>query len=282
MTKAWNDLAELEEAQASSNGNNLLLVDGNNVSYRWIQRPNYDDFADDFQRTIHSLARSYSCSKTIVCFDYGKSYYRMGLHDEYKASRKKPDTEEDIKKYDDFFKVLNTIPEILKEECLKFRGIEADDLITYLSTRLVDKYDKIWIVSSDRDLYQLVSDKVNIFNIFSRKEIDEEYLQEKYKLSPSKYLFSRIIEGDVSDNILGVEGIGPKRALTLVEKYGTLENLIKALPIKGKAQYIQNLNSSKDKLLRNEKLINLKKYNKDAILLGKEGPECWETLEKIC
>jgi DNA polymerase-1 len=127
-------------------------------------------------------------------------------------------------------------------------------------------------------MYQLLSDKVSIFNIFSRKEIDFNIFLEEFKLTPEEYLFSRILEGDKSDNILGVEGIGPKRAQQLAKEYKTLDNLIKSLPIKGKAKYINNLNASKEKLLVNEQLISLKKYNQKVVDYAKDGKEVWEVL----
>tara|TARA_Y100001963_G_scaffold30770_1_gene42224 strand:- start:196 stop:1050 length:855 start_codon:yes stop_codon:yes gene_type:complete len=271
-TKSWNDLAELNIVIDSSY-NNLLLVDANNVAYRWLQRVNYNNFASDYQRTIQSLSKSYEASKTIVCFDFGRSYYRMNMYDEYKQNRKKPKEEDEAKKYEEFFGVLNALPEALNEEVLKFRGIEADDIITYLVKHVAKSFDHTWIISSDRDLYQLIDDNVSIFNIFSRKEITKQTLKENFDLSPDEYLLSRIIEGDKSDNIIGVEGIGPKRAQGLAKEHKTFETLLKSLPVKGRAKYIQNLNASRDVLERNEKLISLKKYNEDAIISGKYGEE---------
>jgi 5'-3' exonuclease len=272
MTKSWNDLADLQEPDYSTY-NNLLIIDANNLSYRWLQRPNYDSFGDDFIRTIQSLAKSYEAQRTIVCFDFGKSYYRMDMHDEYKGTRKKPQDEDEIKKYEDFFAVLNALPDELDEEVLKFRGVEADDILAWITQNISDRYDHTWVVSSDRDLYQLIDDNVSIFNIFSRKEVTIQTLQEDFEITPSQYMLSRIIEGDKSDNILGIEGIGPKRAQTLAKEYETLDNLLEALPIKGRSKYIQNLNAGRDQLIRNEKLINLKQYCVEAICAGKEGEE---------
>jgi len=272
MTKSWNDLADLQEPDYSTY-NNLLIIDANNLSYRWLQRPNYDSFGDDFIRTIQSLSKSYEAQRTIVCFDFGKSYYRMDMHDEYKGTRKKPQDEEEIKKYEDFFAVLNSLPDELDEEVLKFRGVEADDILAWITQNISNRYDHTWIVSSDRDLYQLIDDNVSIFNIFSRKEVTIQSLEDDFEVTPSQYMLSRIIEGDKSDNILGIEGIGPKRAQTLAKEYGTLDKLLEALPIKGRSKYIQNLNAGKDQLIRNEKLINLKQYCVDAICAGKEGDE---------
>jgi len=277
MTKSWNDLADLQEPDYSTY-NNLLIIDANNLSYRWLQRPNYDSFGADFIRTIQSLSKSYEAARTIVCFDFGKSYYRMDMHEEYKGTRKKPKEEEEIKKYEAFFAVLNDLPDQLDEEVLKFRGVEADDLLAWITQNVSDKYDHTWIVSSDKDLIQLVDDNVSIFNIFGRKEVTKQSLFEDLGLVPSEFMLSRIIEGDKSDNIIGIEGIGPKRAQTLAKEYKTLNDLIEALPIKGRSKYIQNLNAGLDTLVRNEKLINLKKYCVDAICAGKEGNE---TLEKL-
>ena len=272
MTKSWNDLADLQEPDYSTY-NNLLIIDANNLSYRWLQRPNFDSFGDDFVRTIQSLAKSYEATRTIVCFDFGKSYYRMDMHDEYKGTRKKPQDEEEIKKYESFFAVHNSLPEELDEEVLKFRGVEADDILAWITQNISDRYDHTWIVSSDRDLYQLIDNNVSVFNIFSRKEITLQTLEDDFEITPDLYMLSRIIEGDKSDNILGIEGIGPKRAQALAKEYNTLDNLITALPIKGRSKYIQNLNAGKEQLVRNEKLINLKAYCVDAICAGKEGDE---------
>jgi DNA polymerase-1 len=150
-------------------------------------------------------------------------------------------------------------------EHFKFKGIEADDLIAYFSKNLNSKYSHTWIVSSDRDLYQLIKEDVSIFNMYSRKEIDLQYLLDNFELTPREYAMARIIEGDSGDNISGVEGIGPKRSIALVKEYKTLDNLINSLPIVGKAKYIQNLNKSVDTLTRNEKLINLLDYIEDVL-----------------
>ena len=280
MTKSWNDLADLQEPDYS-NYNNLLIVDANNLSYRWLQRPNYDSFGADFIRTIQSLSKSYEAARTIVCFDFGKSYYRMDMHEEYKGTRKKPQEEEEIKKYEAFFAVLNDLPDQLDEEVLKFRGVEADDILAWITQNVSNKYDHTWIVSSDKDLIQLVDENVSIFNIFGRKEVTKQSLHEDLGLVPSEFMLSRIIEGDKSDNIIGIEGIGPKRAQTLAKEYKTLPNLLEALPIKGRAKYIQNLNAGVETLIRNEKLINLKKYCEDAIVSGKEGEKPLAELNRL-
>lgn len=276
--KGWNDLAAVQNQLGEKN--NLIIIDGNNLAYRWIQRKNYNHFEEDYIRTIESLGNSYKASRTIVCFDFGKSYYRINLSDSYKGTRKKPTDEEEIKKYQEFFDCLNIIYDELTYDKHKYRGIEADDLMAFLVLKLSLSYEHTWIISSDRDLYQLVNDNVSIFNIFSRREINLESLQNNFEITPTEYLLSRYIEGDKSDAIIGVQGIGPKRAQELAKKYQNLPELIKALPVKGKSKYIQNLNQSKKLLERNEQMINLIKYNKNAIIAGKDGEEVWKGLNK--
>ena len=276
--KGWNDLAAVQNQLGEKN--NLLIVDGNNLAYRWIQRRNYNHFEEDYVRTIESLGNSYKAERIIVCFDFGKSYYRMNISDDYKSTRKKPTDEEEIKKYHEFFDCLNAIYDDLTYDKHKYRGIEADDLMTFLVLKLSPSYEHTWILSSDRDLYQLIDEDVSIFNIFSRKEITIDYLAESFEITPQEFLLSRYIEGDKSDAIIGVAGIGPKRAPTLAKTYKDFSTLLAALPVKGKSQYIRNLNDSKSLLKRNEKMINLSKYNKDAIIAGKDGDEVWKGLNK--
>ena len=280
MTKSWNDLEDVKQSDYND-FNNLLVVDGNNVSYRYIQRANYDSYEDDFKRTIASLARSYKARRTIVCFDFGKSYYRKNLLEDYKGTRKQAETEEEIAHAEKFFAVLNRLPDELDEEVLKFRGTEADDTIAYMTQNVSPRYEHTWIVSSDKDIIQLVDDNISIFNIFSRKEITKQYLQDELQLTPSEFMLSRIIEGDKGDNIIGIEGIGPKRAQTLAREYKTLDKLLAALPIKSKSQYITNLNAGRDRLIRNETLINLKAYHQTAINAGKEGDDPMEILSEL-
>lgn len=282
MDTGWDDLAELEVAQEAQR-ENLMLLDGNNVAYRYIKRANYNSFTEDYIRTIESLARSYDAKRVIVCYDFGKSYYRNEVYPEYKDNRSPPKDPEEKQKYDEFFECLNYTISILPErgiEFYKFRGVEADDLIAFFVQNLADNYNHTWIISSDRDLYQLLEEDVSIFNMFSRKEITLASLKEDKDCSPEEHMLAKIIEGDKGDNIFGIEGIGEKRALTIAKQYHTLDKLLEALPIKGsKAKYIANLNAGKDKLILNEKLINLVDYNQEAIEMGKEEVEAWLKLQ---
>ena len=282
-TKGWNDLSELETyvpQKAVTEGKGVLICDGNNIGYRYLQHKNFYNFKDDYCRTIDSLAKSYKCKDILVAFDFGKSYYRTALYPEYKATRKKPE-EHQKEHYERFFECLNDVADTIPFAVAKFRGVEADDLITYAVLKNRNTADHIWIISSDRDIYQLLDDNINIFNLFTRKEITKASLFDSLEVTPKEYMVSRIISGDDGDNIIGIEGIGEKRSIALVKEYKTLSSLLEALPIKGRSKYIQNLNAGKDILIRNEKLINLVKYNEEAILSGKDEEITLERLNAI-
>jgi len=275
MSASWNDLAELEQDKYEEN--NLLLIDANNVAFRYLHRPNFDDYSQEYIKTISSLGKSYSAKRIVCCFDVGASSYRKAIYPGYKQNRKVERTEEEKIRFTGFFNCLKDTTELLPFEHYKFKGIEADDLITYLANNLKDQYDNVWIVSSDRDLYQLLDHNVNIFNLFSRKEITLDSLHEDWEFTPQEFLFSRIIEGDKSDGIMGIEGIGKKRSQSLVKEYKNLDNLINNLPIAGKAKYIQNLNSGKETLLLNKQLMDLNTYLEEAINMS-ENPEVIKTI----
>jgi 5'-3' exonuclease len=281
MSISWDDLSDLIQAkEEDKNNNNLLIVDGVNLAFRYLQRKNYDNFTEDYIRTVTSLGKSYQAKRIICCFDSGASAYRKAIFPEYKDNRKVERTEEEQERFTAFFNCLNETIDALPCEHFKFKGIEADDIIAYFVKHIHKKYDHVWLVSSDRDLYQLLRDNVSIFNMYSRKEITVDTLLETTGLTPKEYALSRIIEGDTGDNIKGIEGIGPKRAADLVKEYKTLENLLSSLPIKGKAKYIQNLNAGSDTLIRNEKLINLLNYNNETIASVEKKDLVIELLEK--
>jgi 5'-3' exonuclease len=265
MTKGWDDLSEIAVQREVKEGNNLLLVDGVNLAFRYLQRKNFDNYSEDYIRTINSLAKSYNAKRVICCFDSGASSYRKAIFPEYKQNRKIQRSEEEQERFTAFFNCLSTTIEELPFEHYKFKGIEADDLIAYFAVKISNKYEHTWIVSSDRDLFQLLTPKVSIFNLYSRKEITVDSLLEQYSLSPREYSYARMIEGDAGDGVPGIEGIGPKRSTALILEYGDITSLISALPIKGKAKYITNLNEGIETLKRNERLINLVDYLELAI-----------------
>ena len=272
MSVSWDDLSDVVTAKEKfPEKNNVMLVDGVNLSFRYFNRSNYDNFTTDYINTIESLSRSYSAKRVICCFDSGSSNYRKIIFPQYKDNRKQQRTPEEQERFDGFFECLSNTIDELPFEHYKFKGVEADDLIAYLALNLKG-YSHTWIISSDRDLLQLLTDTTSIFSTQTRKEKTVGSLFIDTELTPKEYMLSRIIEGDSGDNIDGISGIGPKRATDLVKTYKSLTGLIDALPIKSKSKYIQNLNSGVELLKRNEQLINLLDHCEKAIGMG-DNPE---------
>ena len=281
MSVSWDDLSDIaENKEVEKPSNNLILLDSTNLAFRYLQRKNFDNYVDDYIKTVTSLGRSYQTKRIICCFDSGASAYRKAIYPIYKDNRKVERTPEEQERFTAFFNCLNEVVDELPYEHFKFKGIEADDLIAYFVKNLSHKFDHTWIISSDRDLYQLLREDVSIFNIYARKEVTVESLFQDTGLSPREYAMSRIIEGDSGDNIKGIEGIGPKRAQALVKEYKTLDNLISKLPLPGKAKYIQNLNNGRETLVLNEQLINLIAHNKTAISASEKSDAVLDLLGK--
>lgn len=263
--------------------NSLLVVDGLNAAFRY---QDYDDFTDDYIRTVKSLAKSYRCSKIIIAADKGSSKYRKELYPDYKANRKEKyavQTDEEREKFEKFFQNWESTWLVLQQEftTLRFQGVEADDIAAYIVKKQPKyKIDHIWLSSSDRDWNLLVNPTVSQFSLVTRKETTLENWHERHDCQPDQYADLKALMGDAGDNIKGVQGIGPKRALQLLNEYGSLFDIIEAIPLPGKSKYIQELNKSSELLELNMKLVDLKTYCEDA--LGLEVcQEINKTLEQL-
>ena len=260
---------------------NLLIVDGLNVAFRW-KHQNILDFKYDYIRTIESLAKSYKAGTIIVCADGGSSY-RKEIFPEYKANRKErfaDQTEQEAKEFEMFMAEFQDTLTLIKEKypVFHFRGVEADDIAAYI-TQSID-YDECWLISSDKDWDLLISDKVSRFSTVTRKETTVHNWDEHYDFEIEDYITFKCLTGDKGDNVPGVPGVGPKRAVQLMEQYGTVFDIYDACPIDGRYKYIQAVNENAEQLLMNVELMDLVTYCEDAI--GEENKEVINnTLGKI-
>ena len=260
---------------------NLLIVDGLNVAFRW-KHQNILDFKYDYIRTIESLAKSYKAGTIIVCADGGSSY-RKEIFPEYKANRKErfaDQTEQEAKEFEMFMAEFQDTLTLIKEKypVFHFRGVEADDIAAYI-TQNID-YDECWLISSDKDWDLLISDKVSRFSTVTRKETTVHNWDEHYDFEIEDFISFKCLTGDKGDNVPGVPGVGPKRAVQLMEQYGTVFDIYDACPLEGRYKYIQAVNENAEQLLTNVELMDLVTYCEDAI--GEENKEVIKnTLGKI-
>lgn len=264
MSKTFTQVTESE--------NTLMIVDSLNLAFRY-KHSGATDFAEDYLRTVQSLKKSYKASKVIIAGDQGSSSYRKSIYPEYKQNRKDKFAEQtDAEKaafelfFEDFTKTLDHIANETDYPVIRMPGVEADDIAAYIvSKKSKLPIDSIWLISSDRDWDLLVQDNVSRFSYVTRKEVTVDNWNTHYEFSPEDYISIKCLTGDSGDNVIGVPGIGPKRAVSLVHEYGSTWDIIASIPISGRYKYIEALNQCKDQLILNYKLMDLVTHCAEAL-----------------
>ncbi len=187
-----------------------------------------------------------------VIFDSARKTFRNEIYSDYKANRSEaPDD-------------LAPQFEYIRKSVLAFNlpsvdlpNYEADDLIATYVDQILKKGAKVTIVSSDKDLMQLYKKGVRIFDPMKNKFITDDDVVKKFGVDASKVIDVQSLAGDSSDNVPGVPGIGVKTAAELINKYGTLENLLKSAHEIKQNKRRETLLENKDKALISKKLVTL-------------------------
>jgi DNA polymerase-1 len=156
-----------------------------------------------------------------VVFDRSEITFRNELYTEYKAHR--PPAPEDLAPQ---FPLVRRATEAFGLPSIEMDGYEADDIIATYARQAEAKGAKVVIVSSDKDLMQLVSDRVTMLDTMKNKVIDRDGVIEKFGCPPEKVIEAQALIGDSTDNVPGAPGIGPKTACQLLEEYGDLDTLL--------------------------------------------------------
>jgi 5'-3' exonuclease len=258
--------------KATESNNTLLIVDALNLAFRY-KHSGATDFATDYIRTVDSLKKSYKASHVIIACDQGSSSYRKNLSPEYKQNRKdKQEQQTDAERaafeifFEDFLATIQTIETTTTYPVLRFQGVEADDIAAYIvSQKSKLSTEDIWLISSDRDWDLLVQPGVSRFSYVTRKEVTIDNWNDHYEFNPEDYISIKCLTGDTGDNVAGVPGIGPKRAVALVNEFGSTWDIIASIPIAGKYKYIQELNKCHDTLMLNYQLMDLVTHCREAI-----------------
>lgn len=155
-----------------------------------------------------------------VVLDAGRETFRNEIFQDYKGNR--PDAPPDLIPQ---FPYIRKVLDAMNIFPLELEGFEADDLIATLSQRFSSDEIEVVIVSSDKDLMQLVGGRVKILDTVKSKWIGIEGVKEKFGVTPDKVVDVVGLMGDAVDNIPGVKGIGEKTAIALIQKYDSLENV---------------------------------------------------------
>ena len=254
----------------NENPNCTLIVDALNLAFRW-KHQGRTDFRYEYVNTVQSLARSYDCKKVIITADWGSSTYRKSINSEYKQNRKDKfaeQSEEERIAFEEFFEEFEATLELLAEDYVvfRFRGVEADDIAAHLVKQRND-YDLeyIWLISSDRDWDLLIQENVARFSYVTRKEVTLENWSTHYDVAPEEYISLKCLTGDKGDNVPGIPGIGPKRAIGLIQEYGSAIDIYDAIPIESRYKHIQALNDNAEQIIQNYELMDLISFCDDAI-----------------
>jgi DNA polymerase I len=243
----------------------LLLLDGHSLAYRAFFALPVENFSTTtgqptnavygFTAMLINVLRDEQPTHVAVAFDRGEPTFRHEQYVEYKANRRETP--------EDFRSQLSLIFEVLDAlgiRRLSAPGYEADDLIATLATEAADDGMDVLIVTGDRDVLQLVSDKVTV--LMTRRGITEmtrftpEAVLEKYGLTPDQYPDFAAVRGDPSDNLPGIPGVGEKTATKWIAEFGSLQALVDRVDeVKGKAG--DALREHLGGVLRNRQLTSL-------------------------
>jgi DNA polymerase-1 len=175
-----------------------------------------------FTNMLVKLIEDYRDEKLIVIFDAARENFRNKIYKDYKANR--GETPEDLIPQFDLIKKCVSAFNIPQ---LEIEGFEADDIIATYSVEASKINIPSLIVSSDKDLMQLVNEKVQMLDPMKNKKIGINEVIAKFGVEPNKVVQIQALMGDKVDNIPGALGIGPKIALELINEYGDIESLIK-------------------------------------------------------
>ena len=192
-------------------------------------------------------------SPLAVIFDAKGKTFRHEMYREYKANR--PPMPEDLVEQ---IEPINQIIEALGIKLLSIQGVEADDVIGTLAQEASEAGIDTVISTGDKDMTQLVNKHIKVVNTMNSELLDEKGVEKKFGVRPELIIDYLALVGDSSDNVPGVEKVGPKTAVKWLIEYGNLDEIIKnADKISGKVG--ENLRNGLDQLLLSKELVTIKK-----------------------
>jgi DNA polymerase-1 len=188
-----------------------------------------------------------------VIFDSAKKNFRNDIYSEYKANR--TETPEDLIPQ---FEYIRKAVKAFSLPSIELINYEADDLLATYAKKIVAAGAKVTVISSDKDLMQLVSEKIRLYDPMKNKVLGEKEVFEKFGVKPNQVIDVQSLAGDSSDNIPGVPGIGIKTAAELINKYKNLDTLLKNIEEIPQTKRRETLLANKDKAILSKKLVTLK------------------------
>jgi DNA polymerase I len=246
-------------------GDHVFLVDGSGYIFRaYHALPPINRKSDGLQlnavfgfcnmlwKLLRDMKPDEKPTHLAVVFDKSEKTFRTAMYPDYKAHR--PDPPDDLRPQ---FKFVREAVQAFDLPCLEQDGYEADDLIATYARQATEAGATATIVSSDKDLMQLVNDRVVMFDTMKDKRIGRAEVIEKFGVPPEKVIEVQALIGDSTDNVPGVPGIGVKTAAQLIGEYGDLETLLRCAPEIKQDKRRQSLVDNADKARLSKKLVTL-------------------------
>ena len=196
---------------------------------------------------------AYKPTHFAVIFDSARKNFRNDIYSEYKANR--TEAPEDLAPQ---FEYIRKSVKAFNLPSIELTNYEADDLIATYAKKITKAGAKVTVISSDKDLMQLVSDDIRLYDPMKSKVLGEKEVAEKFGVKPHQVVDVQSLAGDSSDNIPGVPGIGIKTASELINKYKTLDVLLKKADEIPQNKRRETLLANKDKALLSRQLVTLK------------------------
>ncbi|WP_313800704.1 DNA polymerase I [Cytobacillus sp.] len=265
----------------------LVLIDGNSIAYRAFfalpllnnDKGIHTNAIYGFTMMLNRILEDEKPTHLLVAFDAGKTTFRHKTFSEYKGGRQK--TPPELSEQFPFIRELLDAYGISRYE---LENYEADDIIGTLSLHAENDDFEVKIISGDKDLTQLSSEKTTVS--ITRKGITEiedytpAHIQEKYGITPDRIIDMKGLMGDASDNIPGVPGIGEKTALKLLKEFGSLETVISSVDKVSGNKLKEKLEEFKDQALMSKELATITREAPIEIQLSEVEYEGYER-EKV-
>ena len=245
----------------NSRENPIILIDGSSYLYRayhalppLMSSKNQPTGAiRGVISMVKKILSDHPSSPLAVIFDAKGKTFRHEMYKEYKANR--PPMPEDLVKQ---IEPINSIIKALGIKLVSVEGVEADDVIGTLANEASKLGLDTVISTGDKDMTQLVNEHIRIVNTMSGELLDEDGVEKKFGVKPELIIDYLALVGDTSDNVPGVEKVGPKTAVKWLVDYGNLEGIISnSKKISGKVG--ENLRNGLDQLLLSKELVTIKK-----------------------
>lgn len=209
-------------------------------------------FCNMLQRYITDHAGPDAPTHVAVIFDKGSHTFRNDLYDLYKANREA--MPEDLRPQ---MPLTRQATEAFNIACKEMEGFEADDIIATLACQARDAGGRVTIISSDKDMMQLVGDGVEMLDAMKNRRIDRDGVIEKFGVGPDRVVDVQALAGDSVDNVPGAPGIGIKTAALLINEFGDLDTLLDRAEEIKQPKRRQTLIEKRDQIELSRKLVQL-------------------------